>query len=347
MRRSRRRFLRSCFAPTCLMAIPDCGTRRETGPGSKAGRDRPFEPVYLRSERTGRLREVENALWEILRSCRCCPRACGADRTRGEKGVCGSDARIKVSSAGPHFGEEAPLVGQRGSGTIFFSHCNLLCCYCQNWEINHRGDGSYIGAEDLAELMLGLQRRGCHNINVVTPTHVAPHIVRALRLAIAQGLRIPIVYNTGGYDDLAVVRMLESVVDIYLPDFKYMDGEMSARYSTGAADYPVVAAAVIKEMHRQVGELEVDSRGVAVRGLMIRHLVLPGNIAGTDKFVQWVARELTPDTYVNIMAQYRPEHRALDYPELSRRITAAEWRQAVSWAREAGLRRLDGGPGAG
>jgi len=347
MRRSRRRFLRSFLVPTCLMAVPDCGARRDTYPGSKGGRSASFEPVYLSSERSGRLREVEGALWEILRACRCCPRACGADRIHGEKGVCSSDARLKVSSAGPHFGEEAPLVGQLGSGTIFFSHCNLLCCYCQNWEINHRGDGRFIGVDELADIMVGLQRRGCHNINVVTPTHVAPHIVRALSLAIARGLRIPIVYNTGGYDSLEVVRMMEAVVDIYLPDFKYMDGEMSARYSSGAADYPEVAAAAIKEMHRQVGELEVDSRGVALRGLIIRHLVLPGNIAGTDKFVQWVVRELTPDTYVNIMAQYRPEHRALEYPELSRRITAAEWRQAVSWAREAGLRRLDGAQIAG
>jgi putative pyruvate formate lyase activating enzyme len=340
MRPTRRGFLRCFLAPTCTMAIPECGP----GPvqTSRGAGDSSFEPVYIRSEKAGRLGEVEKRLWEIFKACRCCPRACGANRLKGEKGVCQSVARVKVYSSGPHFGEESPLVGRGGSGTVFFSHCNLLCCYCQNWEINHRGDGEYVSAEDLAEMMLNLQSRGCHNINVVTPTHVAPNIVKALRLAIPRGLRVPIVYNTGGYDDLEVVRLLEDVVDIYLPDFKYTDGAKAARYSSGAADYPEVAAAVIKEMHRQVGELEVDSRGIALRGVMIRHLVLPNDLAGTEKFVRWVARELSPGTYVNLMAQYHPAHNARDYPELSRRITVEEWQQALRWAKEAGLRRLDG-----
>ncbi len=300
-----------------------------------------FESAYLRAERAGKLKTIEKELWEIFRSCRCCPRACGADRFKGEKGVCSSTARLKVHSAAPHFGEERPLVGRGGSGTIFFSNCNLLCCFCQNWQINHRGDGEYITQDELAEMMLGLQRRGCHNVNLVTPTHVVPHIVKALRSAIVGGLRIPLVYNTGGYDDLEVVKKLEGIVDIYLPDFKYMDGRNAARYSSGASDYPEVAAAVIKEMNRQVGDLQLDDRGIAQRGLIIRHLVMPGNIAGTDRFVRWVAKELSPKTYVNIMAQYHPMHRASDYPEINRRITREEWQQALRWTAEAGLENLD------
>jgi putative pyruvate formate lyase activating enzyme len=280
-------------------------------------------------------------LWDILDACRLCPRACGANRRAGKTGVCGSTARLKVASHGPHHGEERPLVGRDGSGTIFFSNCNLLCCFCQNWQINHRGDGFFIMEIELAGMMLDLQERGCHNINLVTPTHVAPHIVRALRLAVDRGLRIPLVYNTGGYDSLDVIKALDGIIDIYLPDFKYQDGALAAKYSNGAADYPEIAAAVIREMHRQVGKLTVDQHGIATRGLIIRHLVMPHNIAGTDRFVRWVARELTTDTYVNIMGQYRPEHRAREYPELSRRVTREEWEQALAWAREAGLTNLD------
>ena len=296
----------------------------------------------MKLEQSGELARREQALWRILKSCRCCPRRCAVNRIAGETGVCSSSAELKVHSATAHFGEERPLVGQGGSGTIFFSNCNLLCVYCQNWEINHRGDGRIRSHAELAEMMCSLQRRGCHNINLVSPTHVVPHIVKALRLAIARGLRLPLVYNTGGYDSLRVIRLLDGIVDIYLPDFKYQDGELAARYSGGkTSDYPAVAAAVLKEMHRQVGDLQSDDRGIARRGLMLRHLVLPHNIAGTDRFVRWVAKELTRDTYVNIMAQYRPEHRAARYPQIARRINDSEWRQAVRWAQEAGLRRLD------
>jgi putative pyruvate formate lyase activating enzyme len=328
---SRRRFLTDSLAAVGGLAlpIPDRGVA--------AG----FEPAYLRLARQGRLRDVEKALWSLLDACRLCPRACGTNRRGGKRGTCGATARLKVASHGPHFGEERPLVGRGGSGTIFFSNCNLLCCFCQNWEINHRGDGRFIAEAELADMMLDLQARGCHNINLVTPTHVVPHIVSALRAAVDRGLRLPLVYNTGGYDDLAVIRMLDGIVDIYLPDFKYQDGAMAAKYSSGAADYPDVAAAGIKEMHRQVGVLQRDARGVALRGLIIRHLVMPHNIAGTDRFVRWVARELTTDTYVNIMPQYRPEHRARDYPELARPITSEEWGQALAWARAAGLTQLD------
>jgi len=300
-----------------------------------------FEPAYLGLERQGELKRREEQLWSALSACRCCARQCEVNRLEGETGFCSSTDRLKVHSAGPHFGEERPLVGRGGSGTIFFSNCNLLCCFCQNWEINHRGDGNFISHDRLARMMLDLQARGCHNINVVTPTHVAPHIVKALRIAIAKGLRLPLVYNTGSYDGLEVVKLLDGVIDIYLPDFKYQDGELAAEYSSGADDYPQVAAAVIKEMHRQVGVLRVDSRGIGQRGLILRHLVMPHNIAGTDRFVRWVARELSPGTYVNIMAQYRPEHRAFDYPKIARRTTGAEWEQAMQWAREAGLTNLD------
>jgi putative pyruvate formate lyase activating enzyme len=340
---SRREFLKQSLSAAAPLALaPPRGDMAsgETLSGMSA-KPAGFEPAYLKAEREGRLASVEKELWEIMRACRLCPRACGANRLKGETGVCSSTSRLKVYSCGPHFGEERPLVGRGGSGTIFFSNCNLLCCFCQNWEINHRGDGRYVTHEELAEMMIGLQRRGCHNINFVTPTHVVPHIVRSLRLAIRMGLQLPLVYNNGGYDSLDVIRMLDGLIDIYLPDFKYQDGALAARYSSGASDYPQAAAATIKEMHRQAGELSVDERGVARRGLIIRHLVMPNNIAGTDRFVRWVSRELTPATWVNLMAQYRPEHKAFTYPDISRRITAVEWQQALLWAREAGLKNID------
>ena len=301
-----------------------------------------WEPGYLALARSGELAARAARLWGMLASCELCPRRCRANRLEGERGVCGSTARLRVHSAAPHFGEESPLVGYRGSGTIFFSKCNLLCRFCQNWEINHRGDGSYIAIEELADLMVALQEGGCHNINLVTPTHFVPHIVRAVLHAVPRGLRLPLVYNTGGYENIEIIGLLAGIVDIYLPDFKYQDGEVAAAYSAGARDYSEVAAAGIREMHRQVGVLAVDERGVARRGLLIRHLVLPNNLAGTDRFVRWVAAELGPDTAVNIMSQYRPEHRAPGIPELSRRLTNEEWRQALAWAREAGLTNLVG-----
>ena len=305
-------------------------------------RRKDFKPAYLELERSGELKRRVQALKEIYESCRLCPRQCGVNRAKWETGICESTSRAKVYSAHPHFGEEKPLVGRGGSGTIFFSNCNLLCVFCQNWEINHRGDGSYVSDERLGKLMVEMQERGCHNVNVVTPTHIVPNIVSALRYAIARGLRAPIVYNCGGYESVEVIQLLDGVVDIYLPDFKYMDTAMSEKYSFEAVDYPDHAAAAIKEMHRQVGTVVVDEDGVALRGLMIRHLVLPENTAGTDKFVKWVAKELTPDTYVNIMAQYRPEHRAMEFPALSRRITTLEFRTAIGWAKQAGLTHLDG-----
>lgn len=313
-------------------------TRRDFTAGLVVLPRKGWSPAYIATERSGELARREQALKDIYSDCRLCPRVCGANRTKGEWGVCRSISRAKVHSVHPHFGEEPELVGRGGSGTIFFSHCNLLCAFCQNWQINHRGDGSLAGEEELARMMIGLQERGCHNVNVVTPTHVVPSIVGALRKAIAKGLRIPLVYNCGGYESLEVVKLLDGIVDIYLPDCKYMDSRMAVKYSAGAKDYPEVARAAIAEMNRQVGEVVTDEKGVALRGLMIRHLVLPGNIAGTDRFVKFVAERLGTGTYVNLMAQYRPEHRASRFPELARRITAAEYAQAVEWARAAGLR---------
>ena len=306
-------------------------------------RRKDFQPAYLRLERTGELARRARELRAIYRSCHLCPRQCGVNRLKSEKGVCSSTSVAKVHSAHPHFGEERPLVGRGGSGTIFFSNCNLLCVFCQNWQINHRGDGSYVSDQAIGKFMTDLQGIGCHNINLVTPTHIVPNIVEGLRWAIPRGLRVPLVYNCGGYEPVEVIQLLDGIVDIYLPDFKYMDGAMSEKYSTGASDYPERAAAAIEEMHRQVGELVVDENGIALRGLMIRHLVLPNNIAGTDKFVRWVAEKLTRSTYVNIMAQYHPEHKAPGIPELARRITSAEYQQAIRWAKEAGLTRLDRG----
>jgi putative pyruvate formate lyase activating enzyme len=306
-------------------------------------RRKDFQPAYLRLEETGELARRAQELYSIYRSCRLCPRQCGVNRAKGEKGVCSSTSRAKVFSAHPHFGEERPLVGRGGSGTIFFSNCNLLCAFCQNWEINHRGDGSYASDDSIGRLMTDLQGTGCHNINFVTPTHILPNIIGGLRTAIRRGLRVPLVYNCGGYEPVEIIKLLDGIVDIYLPDYKYADGAMSEKYSTGARDYPERAAEAIEEMHRQVGELVTDENGIALRGLLIRHLVLPGNIAGTDKFVQFVASRLTRSTYVNIMDQYRPEHKAPGIPELSRRISSAEYQQAVRWAKEAGLTRLDPG----
>jgi putative pyruvate formate lyase activating enzyme len=307
-----------------------------TGPAQSG-----LEPGYLRLEMSGELRRRAQALWTIFENCRLCPRQCGVNRLLGETGVCGASSRVRVAAAHPHFGEEPPLVGLRGSGTIFFSHCNLLCTYCQNWQISHGGEGMPVSDAALGRIMLRLQDVGCHNINLVTPTHSAPNIVQALRTAIPLGLRIPLVYNCGGYEPVEVLRLLDGIVDIYLADCKYADGAVAERYSRGAKGYPEVAAAALAEMHRQVGNLVTDERGIALRGLMIRHLVLPNGLAGTDKFVRMVARTPGPATYVNIMSQYRPEYGALRHPELARRITAEEYRQAIALAHEAGLTNLD------
>jgi putative pyruvate formate lyase activating enzyme len=283
-----------------------------------------------------KIRQVE----EILKSCTLCPRNCRIDRTAGERGFCRTGDKPFVSSFNPHFGEEAPLVGSHGSGTIFFTHCNLGCLFCQNWTISHRGEGDEISFEALADIMLTLQGYGCHNINFVTPTHQVFQILRSLEIAIDKGLTVPLVYNCGGYEALETLKILDGVIDIYMPDFKYADPEAAKKYSR-AADYPSIARTAIKEMHRQVGELIMDNRGIALRGLLVRHLVLPGGLAGTEEVVKFLAEEISPDTYVNIMSQYYPCYKASEHPPLDRRITNEEYKKAVKAARDAGLRRLD------
>ncbi|NTW59081.1 MAG: radical SAM protein [Nitrospirae bacterium] len=290
---------------------------------------------------SGALADKVRTAEAILKSCTLCPRECKVDRTAGRFGVCRTGVRPFVSSWGPHFGEERPLVGMHGSGTIFFGHCSLGCIFCQNYTISHLGEGSEMSFERLAEVMIELQGMGCHNINLVTPTHQMPMILRSLSIAAGRGLAIPIVYNCGGYESLAAVKLLDGIVDIYMPDFKYADPEMSFKYSK-AGDYPTVAKAVIKEMHRQVGDLAMDEQGIALRGLLLRHLVLPGGIAGTREVVRFIAEEISKNTYVNIMDQYYPCYKACEHPPLDRRITGKEFAEAVALAREAGLTRLDG-----
>ena len=348
---SRRKFIKGCLAAVGITALG--GSRAwagglfdssDSGSSSRPDSNPPFippdgdgyRPGYLALEASGELQRRERAFWDKMERCDLCPRRCGVNRMAGRTGVCSSAQTFKVASAGPHFGEERPLVGRGGSGTIFFSDCNLLCVFCQNWQIAHRGDGRETSHADLAGMMLSLQRRGCHNINLVTPTHLTPHIITALRLAIAQGLNIPLLYNNSGYETPEVMQLLDGVIDIYLPDFKYQDSEMGRRLTQNAPDYVLHTAAAIKEMHRQVGPLRQEG-GIAYRGLLIRHLVMPGNSAGTDVFVRWVASELGAGTHVNIMAQYSPQFEARNHPPLDRRLSPGEFDQAMRWAREAGL----------
>jgi putative pyruvate formate lyase activating enzyme len=299
-----------------------------------------WEPVYLETHRRGVLQAKIDAAYEVLSLCTLCPRNCRVDRHRGKLGVCRTGDRPVVSSYAPHFGEEDPLVGIHGSGTIFFTHCNLYCIFCQNYEISHGGEGEEVRVADLAAMMLILQKRGCHNINFVTPSHQVYQILAALPAAIAGGLNVPLVYNTGGYDALLTLRLLNGVVDIYMPDFKFWDSQV-AKDLCQAEDYPAIARQAVKEMHRQVGDLVMDESGVARRGLLVRHLVLPDHLAGTREIMGFLAREVSPLTYVNVMGQYRPCGRAGEHPSLGRFLTGSEYEEAQDLAREAGLTRLD------
>jgi len=298
-------------------------------------------PSYARLETKGELgRRIEEA-YAIFKECRLCPRQCGVNRMEGERGFCRAPAKVMVYAAQPHFGEEKSLVGKGGSGTIFFSNCNLRCVFCQNWPIAHKGHGREFPDKQLARMMLRLQKIGCHNINLVTPTHVMPNILAATRMAHKDGLRIPLVYNTSGYERIEILRLLDGIVDIYLPDMKFMDDVHAAKYSGGASDYPETTQAAILEMHRQVGLHQMDDRRIATQGVMIRHLVMPNRVAGTEKLVKWIAASLPKSTYVNIMAQYHPEFRAFDFPKIWRRINVKEFLEAIRWALAAGLTNLD------
>jgi len=276
----------------------------------------------------------------MLEECRVCPRRCGVNRLAGESGKCHVTTQTIVSSYGPHFGEEAPLVGRHGSGTIFFTYCNLRCVFCQNYTISQLGEGSAVDREELARMMLSLQAKGCHNINLVSPTHIVPHILDALELAVDMGLHLPLVYNSGGYDSTETLELLDGIIDIYMPDTKYSD-EKTAEQLSGIKDYPEVNRAAVKEMHRQVGDLQIDEQGIAQRGLLVRHLVLPNRLAGTEEVVRFLAQEVSPNTYLNVMAQYHPCHKAFDIPQLSHPLTRHEFNEAVDLAHQQGLYRLD------
>ncbi len=282
---------------------------------------------------------MEQAL-AVLESCQLCPRWCQVNRLKGELGKCNTGRQAVVSSYAPHFGEESPLGGRGGSGTIFFTHCNLRCYFCQNYTISQLGEGQEVSAREVAGMMLSLERDGCHNINFVSPTHVVPQILEALEMAVESGLSVPLVYNSGGYDSVETLKLLEGIIDIFMPDMKYSDEHNAERYS-GIKDYPAVNRAAVKEMHRQVGDLQLDNQGVATRGLLVRHLVLPNGLAGTAEVCHFLSQEISTDTYLNVMAQYRPCFRAFDVPELARPITREELLEAVKTARGYGLHRLD------
>ena len=306
-------------------------------------------PSYLNLKER-KLKEKIAQLFEILKNCEICPRKCHVNRLKGEKGYCQLGFLPKISSFHPHFGEEIPLVGKGGSGTIFLASCNLSCIYCQNYEISQLRIGREVSFERLAQMMLELQRIGCHNINFVTPTPQVPQILKALEIAIKKGLRIPLVYNTSSYDSIEVLKILDGIFDIYLPDAKYSDNVIAKKYSN-APNYFEIMKAVIKEMHRQVGDLKIADRdleiddlkipkGVAIRGLLVRHLVLPNDLAGSEKIFEFLAKEVSKNTFLNIMDQYYPCYKAFQYPELSRRITKAEFERAIKLAKKFGLNRL-------
>jgi len=301
-----------------------------------------FEPAYLDLHRSGELARRAERLWQIMASCRLCPRQCLVNRLEGERGFCQAPgARLVTAAAHPHFGEERPLVGRGGSGTIFFTHCNLRCLFCQNYEISILGRGRETSIEELADTMLHLQRIGCSNINVVTPTHYSPHIVKALDIAAGKGLRLPVVWNTSGWERIAILKLLDGIVDIYLPDIKYHESEEAATYSSGASSYPELTRRAVLEMQRQVGTARPAEDGMIYRGLMIRHLVMPDSVSGSEQVMKWIAAELPHDTYVNIMAQYTPRYKAFEHPRIARRVTAEEYSRVVDRARELGLTQLD------
>jgi putative pyruvate formate lyase activating enzyme len=297
-----------------------------------------FTPSYIRLFEEGDLERRIQSLNEFLRECRLCPRECRVNRLEGKTGYCGAGSELTVSTAFPHFGEEPPLVGCHGSGTIFLAHCNLRCVFCQNDDISHMGRGELIRPSEMARIMLKLQGLGCRNINFVTPTHYVPRIVSSLPEAIEIGLRLPIVYNCSGYESIEVIQLLDGIVEIYMPDAKFMDESSSKRYCN-APDYPEVLMRVLKEMHRQVGDLAVDSKGIAEKGLLIRHLVMPEGAGSSEAILRFIAEEISVDSYVNIMDQYRPEYRACEYPEIGRRITRKEYVEVIRLAKQFHLYR--------
>ena len=299
-----------------------------------------FQATYLRLLKSGDLEKRAAILQNQLKACNLCPRNCGVNRIEGEVGVCGVGKHAWVSSYGPHFGEEDPLRGWQGSGTIFFSGCNLNCLYCQNSDISQKVSGKEVPEEVLAGIMLELQKRGSHNINLVSPTHVASQIVMAIFIAAQRGLHIPIVYNTGGYDSVQTLKFLDGIIDVYMPDMKYSQPEIGEELS-GVTDYPYHNQLAVKEMFRQVGDLQLSSRGIAERGLLVRHLILPDNLAGSEVILRFLVGEISTETYLNIMDQYRPSYQAGRHAGVSRRITIDEYQAALDTALRLGITRLD------
>jgi len=297
-------------------------------------------PSYRQLYHDGILHDRLHQALGLMTNCKLCPRECGVNRLSGETGFCHTGRRARIASFHAHFGEEAPLVGRHGSGTIFISHCNLLCSFCQNFEISHLGEGRDVEPERLAAMMLQLQEAGCHNINFVSPTHVVPQIIEGLINAIEHDLNVPLIYNSGGYDKAETLKLLDGIIDIYMPDFKFWDSKWSAEFCN-AEDYKDVAVEAIKEMHRQVGDLKISNDGIAIKGLLVRHLVMPNGIADTEKSMTFLATEISPHTYVNVMEQYHPCGYAMRDSRINRRISPAEYQEALRAARAAGLTRLD------
>jgi putative pyruvate formate lyase activating enzyme len=298
-----------------------------------------MQPLYIKTHRQGRLVEKIEYLNNLLGECRLCPRECKVNRLKDKKGFCGAGKMMRVSSVYAHFGEESCLVGRCGSGTIFFAYCNLKCSFCQNYEISHLAEGKEITPQDLSLAMLKLQKIGCHNINLVTPTHFTPQILEALKLAIESGLKLPLVYNCGGYESEEVVDILEGVIDIYMPDVKFSSSEAAGNFSQ-APDYFSNLRKVLKKMHQQAGDLVITD-GIAKRGLLVRHLVMPNGLAGTQEIMKYIALDLSKDTYVNIMAQYRPCGKAMQDSKIDRMISTQEYQEAMRICRSIGLHRFD------
>lgn len=283
--------------------------------------------------------EKIKSLYKLLECCSVCPRKCKVNRLKGEIGYCGAGLDVQVSSFNLHFGEEPPISGWKGSGTIFFTHCNLKCCYCQNYPISNLGNGNIYSLPKLANVMLNLEKKGAHNINLVTPTHFTPQIVKSLELARKDGLKIPIVYNCGGYESEETLKFLEGIVDIYMPDAKYANSFYSKKYSN-ADNYFEVNKKALKEMYRQVGNLYIDKNGIAQKGILIRHLVLPGNVCESKEILKFIKEEISPDVYLSIMSQYHPCYKAFDFSEISQPLTAKEYQEVLNFARKIGLKNI-------
>ena len=305
----------------------------------ETGNRYPFQPAYLGLLQSGELEQRAQLAYQRLERCELCAVRCRINRRSGKVGGCRTGELARVSGFSPHFGEEAVLNGTHGSGTIFFAGCNLRCQFCQNWDISPKSSGDEVTSAELAGMMLSLQERGCHNINLVSPSHVLPMILAAVQLAAQRGLRLPLVYNTGGYDSLESLKLLDGVVDIYLPDMKFALPQVARRYAK-VINYPKINQDAVLEMYRQVGDLQLDQDGLAQRGLMVRHLVLPNGLAGSEAVMHFLSTQVSKNTYVNIMNQYRPAFEARIYPSLNRAIRPEEYQSALQLARQAGLTRL-------